>query len=416
VTIDNAMKWGWNWELGPFETWDALGVRETAERLEKEGREVPALVRDLLASGKSSFYATRNTQYVYFDIPKRDYSSLIPHPSFLNLRTLRESNKVILRNPGASLIDLGDGVACLEFHSKMNALGPDQLSMIHQAQEEVRKNFVGLVIGNQAEHFSVGANLVLILTQIQNQDWDDIDLGIRQFQRATSSLRQFEKPVVIAVHGYTLGGGCEVAMGGDYVIAAAESYVGLPEVGVGVIPGAGGCKEMLIRCTENAPRSDETDYFPYVRKAWETIGLAKVSTSAHEAIRNGHLRERETTIVLNRDWLIGEAKAKVLQLAAQGYRPQPPRNDIPAIGEAGIAQFKLILHLMRRAEQISDYDVKIGTRLAHVLCGGDLTSLHFVSEQYILDLEREAFLSLCGEPKTMERIQHMLKTGRALRN
>jgi 3-hydroxyacyl-CoA dehydrogenase len=243
-----------------------------------------------------------------------------------------------------------------------------------------------------------------------------MEAGGRAFQRATSSLRQFEKPVVVAVHGYTLGGGCEVALGGDYVMAAAETYLGLPEVGVGVIPGAGGCKEMLIRCTENAPRTEDTDYFPYVRKAWETIGLAKVSTSAHEAIRNGHLREHETTIVLNRDWLIGEAKAKVLQLAAQGYRPHPPRTDIPALGEAGIAQFKLILHLLRRAEQISDHDVKIGTKLATILCGGNLTSLHFVSEQYILDLEREAFLSLCGEPKTVERIQHMLKTGRALRN
>ncbi|MCS6863356.1 MAG: enoyl-CoA hydratase/isomerase family protein, partial [Abditibacteriales bacterium] len=341
---------------------------------------------------------------------------LTPHPSHINLRVLRESNKVVLRNPGASLIDLGDGVACLEFHSKMNALGPDQLGMILQAQEAVRKNFVGLVIGNQAEHFSVGANLVLILTQIQNQDWDDIDVGIRQFQRATCSLRQFEKPVVVAVHGYTLGGGCEVAMGGDFVMAAAETYLGLPEVGVGVIPGAGGCKEMLIRCTENVPRSEETDYFPYVRQAWETIGLAKVSTSAHEAIRNGHLRARETTIVLNRDGLIGEAKAQVLRMAAAGYRPQPPRTDIPAIGEAGIAQFKLILHLMHRAGQITDHDVKIGTQLAYVLCGGDLSSLHFVSEQYILDLEREAFLSLCGEPKTVERIQHMLKTGRPLRN
>ena len=239
---------------------------------------------------------------------------------------------------------------------------------------------------------------------------------IRTFQKATSTLRQFEKPVVAACHGYTMGGGCELSLGCDHIVLAAETYMGLPEVGVGLIPGAHGTKEMLIRCTEQIIRSDEADYFPGVRHAWETIGLAKVSTSAAEAAKLRYLRSGETTIVLNRDWVIGEAKAQVLQMAARGYRPRPQRTDIPAIGESGLSLFKLILHQMRAGGQISEHDQKVGTKLAYILCGGDLTSLHFVSEQYLMDLEREAFLSLCGEPKTVERITHTLKTGKPLRN
>jgi 3-hydroxyacyl-CoA dehydrogenase len=251
---------------------------------------------------------------------------------------------------------------------------------------------------------------------MQNQEWDEIDLSIRVFQKATSTLRQFEKPVVAACHGYALGGGCEVALGCDYVVAAAETYMGLPEVGVGLIPAAHGSKEMLIRCTEQIIRNEEADYFPAVRSAWETLGLAKVSTSASEAAKLRYLRGSDATIVLNRDWLIGEAKAQVLRMAAQGYRPRPQRTDIPAIGQSGLSVLKMILHQMRVAGQISEHDQKVGLKLAAVLCGGDLTSLHFVSEQYIMDLEREAFLSLCGEPKTMERIKHTLKTGKPLRN
>ena len=243
---------------------------------------------------------------------------------------------MVRSNPGASLVDLGDGVACLEFHTKMNVIGGDQLGMLKASLEEVSKNFVGLVIGNQGPHFSAGANLMLLTTQIQNQDWDEVDLMIRTFQKATSSLRQFEKPVVAACHGYTLGGGCEVTLGCDHIVIAAETYMGLPEVGVGLIPGAHGSKEMLIRCTEQVIRNDEADYFPGVRHAWETMGLAKVSTSAAEAAKLRFLRSGETTLVLNRDWVIGEAKAQVLQMAAQGYRPRPQRTDIPAIGEAGL--------------------------------------------------------------------------------
>jgi 3-hydroxyacyl-CoA dehydrogenase len=416
VTVDNAMKWGYNWELGPFEMWDALGVQETAERLAKESREVPSVVRDLLAAGKGSFYGRRDGQRLFFDLPGRSYVPEPASPKAISLPWLHKGGKVVRGNAGASLLDLGDGVACLEFHTKMNVIGGDQLGLLRESLEAVRKNFAGLVIGNQGPHFSAGANLLLLTTQMQNQEWDEIDLSIRVFQKATSTLRQFEKPVVAACHGYALGGGCEVALGCDYVVAAAETYMGLPEVGVGLIPAAHGSKEMLIRCTEQIIRNEEADYFPAVRSAWETLGLAKVSTSAGEAAKLRYLRGSDATIVLNRDWLIGEAKAQVLRMAAQGYRPRPQRTDIPAIGQSGLSVLKMILHQMRVAGQISEHDQKVGLKLAAVLCGGDLTSLHFVSEQYIMDLEREAFLSLCGEPKTMERIKHTLKTGKPLRN
>jgi 3-hydroxyacyl-CoA dehydrogenase len=415
VTIDNAMKLGYNWELGPFEIWDALGVRDTAERLKKEGREVPKLVQDLLTAGNTSFYAQLNGQRLFFDLKGRNYAAQAESPKAISLARLHKANKVIRSNLGASLLDLGDGVACLEFHTKMNVIGGDQLGMLQQSLEEVRKNFVGLVIGNQGPHFSAGANILMLLTQIQNEDWDEVDQSIRIFQKATSTLRQFEKPVVAACHGYTLGGGCEITMGSDHVVIAAETYMGLPECGVGLLPAAHGTKEMLIRCTEHIIRGEDADYLPGVRQAWETIGMAKISTSATEAAKLRYLRMSDATIVLNRDWLIGEAKAKVLQMAP-GYRPRPQRTDLPAIGQSGLSVLKMIVGQMRVAGQISEHDQKIGEKLAYVLCGGDLTSLHFVSEQYIMDLEREAFVSLCHEPKTVERIKHTLKTGKPLRN
>lgn len=416
ITVDDAMRWGYNWDLGPFETWDALGVAETAKRLEGEGRPVPPLVQSLLASGRTRFYEQQGLRMFSFSAPTGNTAELADAPKAISLPRLHKGERVVRGNAGASLVDLGDGVACLEFHAKMNVIGGDQLAMIRDSLETVDKDFLGLVIGNQGTHFSAGANLMLVATQIQNQDWDEIDMSIRRFQKATSGLRLFAKPVVAACHGYTLGGGCEVTMGCDHVVALAETYIGLPEVGVGLIPAAHGTKEMLIRCTEHIVRSEEADYFAGVRQAWETAGLAKVATSATEGIQLKYLRASEASVVLNRDWLIGEAKARVLQLVANGYRARPMRTNIPAIGQAGIGQFKVILHQMRRAGHISDHDHKIGTKLAHVLCGGDLTSLHFVSESYLMDLEREAFLSLCGEPKTLERIQHTLKTGKPLRN
>jgi len=416
VTVDDAMKWGYNWELGPFEIWDALGVRQTVDRLATEGRAVPAVASELLSAGKTSFYEERGGQRFFFDLANRGYAAETESPKVIHLPRLHRASKVVRCNAGASLVDLGDGVACLEFHTKMNVIGGDQLGLLRESLEEVRRNFAGLVIGNQGPHFSAGANLTLILTHSQNQEWEEIDLMIRNFQKATSTLRQFEKPVVAACHGYTLGGGCELAMGCDHIVLAAETYLGLPELGVGLIPAGHGTKEMLIRCTEQVIRNEEADYFPGVRHAWETIGLAKVSTSAPEAAKLRYLRSSETTLVLNRDWLLGEAKAQVRHMAEQGYRARPPRTDIPALGESALSLLKLMMHQMHVGGQISEHDQKLGTKLAYILCGGDLTSRHFVSEQYIMDLEREAFLSLCGEPKTVARIQHTLKTGKPLRN
>ena len=429
ATVDNAMKWGYNWELGPFEIWDALGLAETADRLKSEGREVPPLVCEMLAGGRNSFYEKHELQRWFFAPGKAvespgikagetglGYLPEVESSKSIRLPRLHEGNKVVRSNPGASLVDLGDGVACLEFHAKMNVIGEDQLGMLQQSLEEVRRDFSGLVIGNQGTHFSAGANLLLLTGQIENNDWDAIDLMIRTFQHATSTLRQFEKPVVAACHGYTLGGGCELSLGCDHVVIAAETYMGLPEVGVGLIPGAHGTKEMLIRCTEQIIRVEDADYFAGVRHAWETIGLAKISTSAVEALKFRYLRGSETTVVMNREWLIGDAKAQVLQMVSRGYRPRPQRTDIPAIGEGGLAMFKLILQQMRGGGQISEHDEKVCTKLAYILCGGDLSSLHFVSEQYLMDLEREVFLSLCGEPRTLERIKHTLKTGKPLRN
>ncbi len=415
VEVDDAMRWGYNWELGPFEIWDALGVEATARRLEAEGRGVPPLVTRLLSSGKRSFYELRGTRLFSFAPASGEMGEVPTAPKAIHLPRLHSGSRVVKSNSGASLVDLGDGVACLEFHVKMNVLGGDQLGLLRDSLEEVDRNFLGLVIGNQGPHFSAGANLLLMTTQIVNQEWDEIDLSIRRFQKATSTLRQFTRPVVGAIHGYTLGGGCEVALGCDHIVAAAETYIGLPEVGVGLIPAAHGTKEMLIRCTEQIPRADDADYFPGVRFAWETTGMARVAASAPEGIKLRYLRATETTLVLNRDWLIGEAKARVLEMAPS-YRPRPQRTDIPAVGESGLAHFKMLLHQMRQAGQISEHDQRIGTKLAHVLCGGDLSTLHFVSEQYIMDLEREAFLSLCGMPKTLERIRHTLKTGKPLRN
>ena len=416
VTIDRAMRWGYNWELGPLEICDALGPAKLAQRLEKDGRPVPRLLEKLLASGHDSFYSRSNSQRQYFDLGKRAARPLPPEPASICLELLRQTGKVVRSNPGTSLIDLGDGVACVEFHSKMNTLGNDQLNLIRESLDVVRKNFEGMVIGNQGEHFSVGANLSLLPAHIQNEDWDEVEWILRTFQEITCALRTFEKPVVVACHGYTLGGGCEIALGADRIMVAAETYMGLPEVGLGVVPAAGGTKEMLIRCTEPIDSKEVTDYFPGLARAFETIGMAKIGTSAHEALRNGVLRASETTILVQGEHRLEAAKAKVLEMVRQGYVAPPPQTDIAVVGSSGLAALKTQLHRMREGGYISDHDHLIGSKLAFILTGGDLSGLHKVSQQYLLDLEREAFLSLCGEAKTVLRIQHMLKTGKPLRN
>ncbi|MDD2764830.1 MAG: 3-hydroxyacyl-CoA dehydrogenase/enoyl-CoA hydratase family protein [Opitutaceae bacterium] len=415
ATVDNALKWGFNWQLGPFEIWDALGVAAVARRLETEGRRVPALVASLLAGGRASFYRRQDGKLFHYAVGRRDDVESRPAPKAIALSQRRETGGIVRENAAASLLDLGDGVACLEFRTKMNVIGEETLGLLQDALAAVRRNFAGLVIGNQGPHFSAGANLKEFAALIEAGRWDELDRMLRRFLEATSTLRRFEKPVVAAVHGYTLGGGCEFALGCDHVVAAAETSMGLPEAGVGLIPGAHGTKEMLVRCTDGVLRNDDPDYLAGVRLAWETIFQAKISTSAAGAEKLRYLRPGEWTPVFNRDWLIGEAKAKVLQLA-DGYRPRPPRTDIPAVGQTGLALFKSGLHTQRMAGQISEHDQTVGLKLAHVLCGGDLSSLHFVPESYILELEHAAFLSLCGEAKTLERIRHTLKTGKPLKN
>ena len=415
LTVDRAMKWGYNWELGPFEIWDALGVSAVANRLDAEGRHVPNLVSNLLTGGHTSFYDQQAGQLSHYAPAQRQYIGSPAAPKAVSLSRLRSAGRVARGNEAASLLDLGGGVACLEFHTKMNVIGEETLALLHASLETVRRDFAGLVIGNQGSHFSAGANLREFAAHIEAGHWLELERMLAQFQEATSTLRQFGKPVVAAIHGYTLGGGCELALGCDHIVASAETNLGLPEVGVGLIPGAHGTKEMLLRCTETIRRHGDPDYFAGVRCAWETIFQAKISTSAPDAAKLGYLRSGEWTLVLNRDWLIGEARTKVLQLA-DGYRPRAPRTDIPAIGLSGLAGLKSILHGLRAAGHISEHDQKIGLKLAHVLCGGDLTGLQLVPESYILELERAAFLSLCGEIRTVERIRHLLKTGKPLRN
>ena len=413
VNLDNAVRWGFNFELGIFELWDAIGVEKSVARLRAEQVAIPPLVEDLLASGKTSFYTKREGKTCYIDRVSREYKEVEPRPGVLFLKPLKEQNRVIKKNAGASLVDLGDGVVCLEFHSKMNAIGGDTIAMMNYAVKETGTNFEALVIANEAENFSVGANLLMVVMAIQEGEWDEIALSVRQFQNANMNLRYSTKPVVVAPAGLTLGGGCEITMHGDKVRAGAETYLGLVEVGVGLIPGGGGVKELLLRATEGTA-ADE-DLFPHIKKVSETIAMAKVSTSAVEARELGFLRATDQ-ITMNRERLIEDAKQTALAMVREGYLPPRKRTDIPVMGEAGLATIKLALHMMVRGSYISEYDAHVAKKLAHIITGGNLSRRTQVSEQYLLDLEREAFVSLCGERKTQERILHMLKTGKPLRN
>ncbi|MBI4483660.1 MAG: enoyl-CoA hydratase/isomerase family protein, partial [Acidobacteria bacterium] len=416
VDVDRALRWGFNWERGPFEIWDALDARKVVERLEKEDRPVPPLALHLLRAGKKSFYERREGARYFFSPAASGYEAVAQPAGVVVLDELRHQGRVVRKNAGASLLDLGNGVACLEFHSKMNAIGGDTIEMLRAAVEMVDKEFEGLVVGNQGPHFSAGANLMLLLLEAQEGNWDEIDFMVGAFQGGNTSLRYFQKPVVAAPFGMTLGGGCEVSLHCHRLQASAEVYMGLVEVGVGLIPAGGGTKEMLARAMEaDAVRWDPSaDLLPYLKHVFETIGMAKVSSSAAEARELGFLRE-EDGITFNPDRLIADAKQAVLAMAP-AFRPPQPRREIPVMGETALAALKLALHLMKRAGYITEYDEVIGLKLAHVLAGGNLHAPRRVSEQYLLDLEREAFLSLIGQRKTHERMQHMLKTGKTLRN
>ena len=418
IDVDRAMRWGFGAELGPFEVWDALGVAETAKRIESEGRPVPPLVAKLLASGKSSFYQASAGRTQYFDQATNSYKPEPQPDGVIVLKSLREQSKVVASNPGASLIDLGDGVVCCEFHSKMNSIGGDTVEMLHAGLERLRSDFDAMVIANQATNFSVGANIMLLLMYAQEEEWDDIHFAVRQFQNVNLALKHAPKPVVSAPQGMALGGGCEISLHAARIHAAAEAYIGLVETGVGLIPGGGGCKEMVIRANEHAAGGEDLDLYHAFKPVFENIAMAKVGTSAEESRALGYLRPSDP-VCMNRDRLVADAKQTALALARTGYRAPaipPTEPSVRVLGEQLLSAAKLAVHMMLRGEYISEHDALVARKLAWVLSGGSLTSPQLVSEQYLLDLEREAFVSLCGELKTLERIAHTLKTGKPLRN
>jgi 3-hydroxyacyl-CoA dehydrogenase len=418
VDVDRAMRWGFVWELGPFEVWDAIGVEPMAKQLEKEGSALPPIVTALLSSGKKSFYQSAQGATSYFDLAAKAYKPAPQSEGIIVLKSLKERGKEIEKNSGASLIDLGDGVIGCEFHSKMNAIGGDLLSMIHKGLARLRADFDAMVIANQGENFSAGANLMLILMTAQEQEWDDLHLMVRQFQNTTLAIKHSPKPVVVAPQGLALGGGCEIVLHGTRIHAAAEAYMGLVEAGVGLIPAGGGTKEMIIRANERAEGEEDLDLFHALKPVFENIAMAKVSTSGEEARDLGYLR-RADLVAMNLERLIADAKQTALGLVRSEWRqtaPAPTEPSIRVLGQEFSAAAKLAVHMMLGGEYISQYDALVAHKLGHILAGGALTSSQLVSEQYLLDLEREAFVSLCGERKTQERIAHTLKTGKPLRN
>lgn len=412
VAIDQAMKWGFGWELGPFETWDAIGLEQSIQKMEQEGEQITAWVKELLASGRKSFYENNNGEISFCT---KGESKIIEHnPKVIHLKSVKAQHGVIKKNSGASLIDIGDNVAALEFHSPNYAIGFDIIQMINYAVDEVDKNYKGLVIGHQGKNFCVGANLALILMEAQDDNYFEIDFVVRQFQNAMMKIKYSTKPVVAAPFTLVLGGGAEVCLPASAIQASSETYMGLVETGVGVIPGGGGNKELYLRQLEKLGATGGYDLHKAALATFETIAMAKVSTSAHEAKENGYLRVTDG-ISFNSDHLLYDAKQKVLELEASGYRP-PIRKKIPIVGEAGYATMLLGAQNLKNSGYISDHDMKIAKKLAHVIAGGLLPEGTLVEEQYLLEIEREAFLSLVGEGKTQERMQYMLLKGKPLRN
>ena len=404
-SVDRAMRAGFNWEMGPFELWDAAGVRQTVERMQAAS----PVVERLLQAGGEGWYRANGRQC--FDPVTGAWREVPVAEGVARVATFRASNGVVRGNAGASLVDLGDGVACLELHSKKNAIGEDIIRLVSEtlrADGDAVRNFSAFVIANDGENFSVGANLMQILLAAQEGEWDEIDRVIRGFQRMTAAIKFCPRPVVAAPFSLCLGGGAEITIHAGRRQAHAELYICLVETGVGLLPAGGGCKEMTLRaCDAAAPDA--------LRRAFETVAMAKASTSAFEARRLGFLSDGDR-ITMNRERLLNDAKESALGIASAGYAPPAPRADIPAPGESVLATLKLGVRMMREGEYISDHDVRVANQVAHVMCGGKVTPGTPVSEQYLLDLEREAFLSLAGAKKTQERIAHTLKTGKPLRN
>jgi 3-hydroxyacyl-CoA dehydrogenase len=414
VDVDRAMRWGFGWELGPFEIWDAVGAERMAKALERDGKQMPELVQKVLASPKKVFYSEEKGRTSCFDLASGALKPLEEPSGVIFLKSLKDRTAVVQENSGASLIDLGDGVLCCEFHAKMNAIGGDIFAMLQAGVARLETEFEAMVIGNQAAHFSAGANLMLLLMTAQEGEWDDIHLAVRQFQRANMAIKYAPRPVVAAPQGMALGGGCEIPLHSARIHAAAETYIGLVEAGVGLIPAGGGSKEMLIRANEHAAGGDTLDLMHALRPVFENVAMAKVSTSAEEARALGYLRPSDL-ISMNRDRQIADAKATALAMVRAGYHPPAPA-EIRVLGEEFLAAAKLAVHMMVRGEFATEHDAVVARKLAYILAGGGITAPQIVPEQYILDLEREAFVSLCGERKTQERIAHTLKTGKPLRN
>ncbi|HEU4413370.1 MAG TPA: 3-hydroxyacyl-CoA dehydrogenase NAD-binding domain-containing protein [Candidatus Angelobacter sp.] len=426
VEIDQAMRMGFNWEVGPFEVWDLAGVEQTVARMKKEGKPVAANVEKLLSAGAKAWYKddpSSPSGRAYFDLRTGQYKPVEVAQGVWSVSTAKKSHGVVKKNAGASLIDLGDGVGCIEFHSKMNALGGDIVQMVAQSLKTggIGDQFEAFVITGDSANFSVGANLMMLMLAVQEEEWDEVDMAIKQFQGMTQAIKFCSRPVVTASFGMTLGGGCEINLHSAARQPHAELYMGLVEVGVGLLPGGGGCKEMLLRALDNAKavrpdgRGESVEVMEGMKRIFETIAMAKVSTSAYEARGLGFLSEGDL-ISMNRERILADAKDRALELARSGYKAPVPRTDIPAPGENVLATLRLGIHLMKQAEYISDHDVKVATKVAEVISGGNVTPGTPVSEQYILDLEREGFKSLCGEKKTQERIQFTLKSGKPLRN
>jgi 3-hydroxyacyl-CoA dehydrogenase len=422
VEIDRAMKAGFNWELGPFEMWDAAGVTETVGRMRTAGMKLPPSVETLLAAGGTSWYREGGDEF--FDPASGSYQLVEQKTELLPVAHFKRANGVVAGNAGVSLVDIGDGIGCFEFHSKMNTIGRDIVTFLQQELRDgsaAMENFDGFIVASDATNFSAGANLMQLLISIQDEEWDEIDLMVRSFQGMTKAIKFCQRPVVVAPFGLCLGGGTEISLHGARRQAHVELYTGLVETSVGLIPAGGGCKEMFLRAAAIADNvqpnggADSVEIHETVKAVFETIAMAKVSTSAVEA-RSMHILDETDGITMNRERIVFEAKAEALSLARAAYSPPQARASIAAPGSSVLATLKLGIYLMREGEFISDHDVKVANHVAHILAGGNVAPGTLISESYLLDLEREAFLSLCGEPKTVERVGYTLKTGKPLRN
>ena len=411
--IDDAMRAGFGWDLGPFEVWDAVGIKESLEGMKQYGHEAAAWIHEMLDAGHTSFYKVEDGVKKYYDIPSKSYKALPGADAFIVLDNIR-GTKTIWKNSGASILDLGDGILNVEFHSKMNTIGGDTLQAINKAIDLAEKEYRGVVIGNDGANFSAGANVGMIFMMAVEQEWDELNMAVRAFQNTSMRIRYSAIPVVVAPHNLALGGGCEFSLHADHVQLNAETYMGLVEFGVGVIPGGGGTKEFALRASDEY--KDDQIVQNVLKDRFLTIGMAKVSTSALEAFELGYLQKDKFAISMNRSRLIADAKAKAIELADAGYTQPVRRKDIRVLGKQGLGIVYAGANTMYSGHYISEHDKKISEKLGYVMCGGDLSAPTEVTEQYLLDLEREAFLSLCGERKTLERIQSIVTKGKPLRN